>query len=471
MKSTSTLEQLLTEKLPRHLVVSDPASCAFYGRDWIRDFEPRASLVVLPESTAQVQDVVRVCAAQGVPIVPSGGRTGLSGGATATQGEVVLSLERMRGPVVVNRIDRTAVCQAGVPLERLQLAAAEHDLYFPVDFSSRGSAQVGGNIATNAGGVRVIRYGNFRDWVVGLTVVTGTGERLDLNGALFKNNTGYDLRALMIGSEGTLGIVTEATLRLTTPPRDTARALCGLSSNAQILPFLTLCRDTLAGLSAFEFMESSAFDEVIQRRGLRTPLTGSYPTYILLECELGACMTSTQLQEVLGDALEREIIADCVVSESCAQAKELMDIRDLIGETLAQHYTLHKNDISVPVDTIPRFVDELHTAVRGIYPDFKVVVFGHVGDGNLHVNVLKPAGLDDKEFWRRCHDADHAVFGLVQKFRGSISAEHGVGLLKRDFLSYSRTPLEVSLMRGIKQVFDPHGILNPGKIFPSCEEL
>lgn len=466
MSNTSQLAKELEAHIPAHLILTDEQSKQFYGRDWIKDFTPAPCLVVLPESADQVKFVVTTCARHGVAIVPSGGRTGLSGGATATKGEVILSLERMRAVLEVNPVDRTIRCQAGAPLERIQFEATQHDLYFPVDFSSRGSAQIGGNIATNAGGIRVIRYGNMREWVVGLKVVTGRGDILELNGSLWKNNTGYDLRSLFIGSEGTLGIIVEATLKLTTPPKDTTRVLCGLSSNEAILPLLTFCRGKLRELSAFEFIDSTAFAEVIKHRQLRNPLSGTYAAYVLVECELNAPDSMERVTDTFGEAYEKGLILDVVVSESSAQSQELMNIRDLISETLSMHYTLHKNDISVPVPAIPAFLRDLHESIAKAYAGFKVVVFGHVGDGNLHVNVLKPIDITDEAFWKSCHDSDQTIFATVQKFKGSISAEHGVGLLKRDFLHYSRTAEEIELMRGIKSVFDPLNIMNPGKVIP-----
>lgn len=471
MSNINALAKDLAFQIPDHLILADEQSKQFYGRDWIKDFNPAPCLVVLPESIEQVKFVVTTCARHGVAIVPSGGRTGLSGGATATQGEVILSLERMRTVLEVNPIDRTIRCQAGAPLERIQLEAMQHDLYFPIDFSSRGSAQIGGNIATNAGGIRVIRYGNMREWVVGLKVVTGRGDLLELNGSLWKNNTGYDLRSLFIGSEGTLGIIVEATLKLTTPPGDTTRVLCGLSSNDAILPLLTHCRSKLRELSAFEFIDSTAFAEVIRHRQLRNPLSDAYPAYVLIECELNTPDAMERVTEAFGEAYEKGLILDVVVSESSAQSQELMNIRDLISETLSMHYTLHKNDISVPVPAIPAFLFELHESITKAYAGYKVVVFGHVGDGNLHVNVLKPADITDAEFWKGCHDSDQTIFATVRNFKGSISAEHGVGLLKRDFIHYSRTAEELEMMRGIKSVFDPLNIMNPGKVLPKTVRM
>jgi FAD/FMN-containing dehydrogenase len=466
MSDTPKLTETFSTFLKPEQILSDPDSLVFYGRDWIKDFEPRPSVIVFPENTVQVAQVVRTCGTLKVAIVPSGGRTGLSGGATACNGEVVVSLERMRRILEVSNIDRTITCQAGVALERVQLEAEKHCLYFPVDFSTRGSSHIGGNIATNAGGIRVIRYGNIRDWVVGLQVVTGTGEILNLNGSLFKNNTGLDLRGLFIGSEGLLGIITECTLRLTTRPGEVVRVMCALTDVNAVLPLLSFCRSRLRDLSAFEFMEGPAAQEVILRRGLRDPFANQYSAYVLVECEQNDPRSKELVESTFGEAYESGLIQDVVISNSVAQAQELMNIRDLIGETLASHYTLHKNDISVPVPAIPAFLADLHTSLAEAYPHYRVLVFGHIGDGNLHINVLKPDTISDASFWESCRESDERVFSVVAKYRGSISAEHGVGILKKGFLHHSRSAEEIGLMRGIKAVFDPLGILNPGKVLP-----
>jgi FAD/FMN-containing dehydrogenase len=465
MKDTNKLATLFADTLPTERILTDERSKEFYGRDWLKDFKPAPALVLLPQTTEEVKALVHTCFSHGIAIVPSGGRTGLSGGASAINGEVVINLERMRSILAIDRVARIAKCQAGVVLEQLQTAALEYGLYFPVDFSSRGSAQIGGNIATNAGGIRVIKYGNIRDSVVGLTAITGSGELLNLNGELFKNNSGLDLRNLIIGSEGTLAIITEATLKLTSPPKEVVRVLCGLNDLERILPLLALCRDELPNLSAFEFMERLPYLEVVRHRKLRDPLTQSYLGYVLVEIEVKDSSAREEVNAAFAKAYESGLIDDVVVSESTAQAQELINLRDYISETLSQHYTIHKNDISVPVSAIPSFLNELHRTLREAYPSYRVAVFGHVGDGNLHVNVLKPAEMDDRDFWSNCHSADEIIFGTVRTFKGSISAEHGVGLLKRDFLHYTRSQHEIDIMRGIKRVFDPKGILNPGKVF------
>lgn len=465
MNNIKELEQHFSTFLLPHQILTDENSLTFYGRDWIKDFPPNPSIVLLPESTEEVAKIVSTCRTLQLPIVPSGGRTGLSGGATATAGEVILSLERMRKVMGVDALDRTLTCHAGVTLSKIQEIALENGLFFPIDFSSRGSCQIGGNIATNAGGIKVIRYGNIRDWILGLTVVTGTGEVLHLNGKLFKNNTGLDLKGLFIGSEGILGIITECVLKLTSPPGPLCRAMCAVPSMDDVIPLLAFCRNRIRELSAFELIQAEAFHEVITRRGLRDPFSERHPTYVLIEFEENTPSVRDAVQTTLGEAFEAGLISDVVLAESTAQGEELMNIRDLISETLSTHYTIHKNDVSVPVPEIPSFIRELNDSLSKTYPQYRIMIFGHVGDGNLHVNILKPDGIADEEFWRNCEEADKSVFSVVKKFKGSIAAEHGVGILKRPFLQYSKSAAEVSLMQGIKAAFDPDWIMNPGKVF------
>lgn len=455
----------LQKILPEVAIKDDAASLLHYGRDWIKDFEPRPSAIVFPETTEQVAAVVQLCNAHMFALVPSGGRTGLSGGASATNGEIVISLEKMRAIHEVNCVDRTVTCQAGAITQTVIDAASQKGLYFPIQFTSIGSSQIGGNIATNAGGIRVVKYGNLREWVLGLTVVTGAGDIVRLNGFLEKNNTGYDLRSIIIGSEGTLGIITEAVLKLTDLPKGVVRCLCALSGLSPLLPLFELSRKSLPNLSAFELMDRFSVEEVRKARNVRDPFGEGYPWYVLLEVEIDKESDRDELTTVLGEWLEQDIVVNAVISESTQQADELMGLREAIGEVLGTHYTVHKNDISVPVRKVPEFLERLKARVQEVYPSFGVAIFGHVGDGNLHVNVIKPEGMTNADFWSECREADRQVFTIVKEFEGSISAEHGVGLLKKEFLSFSRSSAEIALMKGIKRTFDPKGILNPGKIF------
>ncbi len=438
-----------------------------YGKDWLKDFTPNPSLVLLPASTEEVSQILKVCNEKNFALVPSGGRTGLSGGATAINGEIILSLDRMNRVLGVSEVDRLITVQAGVITQRIHEEANAHNLYFPVEFTTKGSSHIGGNVSTNAGGIRVVKYGNTRDWVVGMTAVTGSGEILRLNGSLFKNQTGYDLKSLLIGSEGTLGIITELTLKLISIPHERVRLLAAIPKVENIIELLRDTRQRFDGLSAFEFFTEGGLSKVLAHHPLTRPFKEVHPHYVLLEIERSQAESTDELLEFFSAKIEAGLIDDVVLSQSQKQADDLLSLRERIGETLSTHYSPHKNDISVPVPSIPGFVRELEALIKKEYPAFEVIVFGHIGDGNLHLNVLKPPSLQFDEFLKFCHEADKKIFTLVQHYKGSISAEHGVGLLKKEFLEYSKTPFEISLMRGIKSVFDPKGILNPGKIFDS----
>ena len=465
MLDKQSLIEFFEKILSADRILSDADSLLTYGKDWLNDFAANPSLILLPETVAEVQAIVLCCNQAGIAIIPSGGRTGLSGGATACNGEVVVSLSRMNKILEVNRTERTLRCQAGVVTEKIQLRATEEGLYFPIDFASKGSSQIGGNIATNAGGIRVIRYGMLREWVLGLTVVTGKGEILNLNGSLVKNQSGLDLRQLLIGSEGILGIIVEATLALTNPPGEFLRVLCGLNQAGNLVKLLELTRDQFPVVNVFEFFDRKSLDKVVEHHKLPPPLSSNFSHYALIEVEGEPTNLQERVERFLTNAAEDGLIDDAVISQNLKQAHELLRYRELISETLSSMHVLHKNDISVPPSAIPAFIEEFTRTLQATYPNFEAVVFGHIGDGNLHISILKPDLLERTEFFSQCHEADQILFAVVKKYCGSISAEHGVGLLKRDFLHFTRSPEEIALMRGIKSVFDPNGILNPGKVF------
>jgi FAD/FMN-containing dehydrogenase len=444
-------------------VLTDPESLARYGCDWTRVYQPDPSAVVLPGSVEEVQEVVRLAAGEGLAIVPSGGRTGLSAGAVASGGELVLALDRMNRIEEFNPVDRTVRCGAGVITGQLQEYAMEQGLFYPVDFASSGSSQVGGNISTNAGGIKVIRHGMTRDWVAGLKLVTGSGELLDLNRGLVKNNAGYDLRQLVIGAEGTLGVVVEATMQLSRPPQNLAVLVLGVPDMASIMQVLETYQAQIT-LSAFEFFSELALQKVVEHQGLQRPFETPAQFYALLEFEQPDEAAMEQAMTLFEHCVEQGWVLDGVVSQSVAQAQSLWRLREDISETLSR-WTPYKNDISTVISRVPDFLAEVETLVSGKYPDFEVVWYGHIGDGNLHLNVLKPDELGMDEFQRRCGEVSPLVFEIVQRYGGSVSAEHGVGLLKKDYLHYSRSALEIDIMRQIKKVFDPQGIMNPGKIF------
>ncbi|HEY0136443.1 MAG TPA: FAD-binding oxidoreductase [Nannocystis sp.] len=444
---------------------------AYYGADRCRGGWPvRPSMIVFPRSIPEVQAVVRACAAHGVAIVPSGGRTGLAGAATATAGEVVLSLEKMQRVLAVDVAARTLRCEPGLTLQGAHDAAAAHGLLYPIDYAAKGSAQIGGSLATNAGGVKVLRYGLTRDWVLGLKAVIASGECLELGGALVKNNTGYDLRQLFIGSEGTLGVIVEVTLRLCRPPADTLVALCAVADDAAVMALFTRLRASSLTLSAFEFLDDGCLRHVLTHRTGAPPFTTPSPRYALVEIEIpgpgeaARAHAESELTALLGDATEAGEVDDALLAGTPAQARSLWALREDISESLHRH-TPHKADIALPVARVGEFLAAWRPAVAAALPEVEALCFGHVGDGNLHLNLLRPEALALPDFLARVHGFDDETYALVQAHGGSISAEHGVGLLKRDHLHYSRSPAELAIFRGIKAALDPAGLFNPGKIF------
>lgn len=452
----------LRQAAPALRLKTDPADLEHYGRDWTRRWTPAPLAIALPGNVEEVQAVVRWANQQGVAIVPSGGRTGLSGGAVAANGELVLSLERMNQALAFDPVDRTLTVQAGMPLEAVHNGAREHGLQYPVDFAARGSCSIGGNIATNAGGIRVIRYGNTREWIAGLKVVTGTGDVLDLNRGLIKNSSGYDLRQLLIGSEGTLGIVVEATLRLTDPSPSSNVMLLALPSFEALMQVFAAFRQRLQ-LEAFEFFTDVALKHVLAH-GAQQPFDETHPFYVVAEFASGDEATEAAAMAAFEHGMEQGWIVDGVISQSGAQAAQLWRLREGITESLAR-YKPYKNDVSVRISAMPAFLAETQQLLSEAYPHFEVVWFGHIGDGNLHINVLKPDDVADADFIAACEQVTKLLADCLRRHGGSISAEHGIGLVKKPYLGSTRSDAEVALMRGVKHVFDPNGVLNPGKLF------
>jgi len=444
-------------------VLTDADSLNAYGKDWTKHFAPAPSAIVFPKSIEQVQAIVRWANAHKVALVPSGGRTGLSAAAVAANGEVVVSFDYMNQILEFNEMDRTAVCQPGVVTAQLQQFAEDKGLYYPVDFASAGSSQIGGNIGTNAGGIKVIRYGMTRNWVAGMKVVTGKGDVLELNKDLIKNATGYDLRQLFIGAEGTLGFVVEATMRLERQQTNLTALVLGTPDFDSIMPVLHAFQDKL-DLTAFEFFSDKALAKVLGRGDVPAPFETDCPFYALLEFEATTEERAEQALATFEHCVEQGWVLDGVMSQSEQQLQNLWKLREYISETIS-HWTPYKNDISVTVGKVPAFLKEIDAIVGEHYPDFEIVWFGHIGDGNLHLNILKPHAMDKDEFFGKCATVNKWVFETVQKYNGSISAEHGVGMTKRDYLEYSRSPAEIEYMKAVKAVFDPNGIMNPGKIF------
>lgn len=441
---------------------TEPADLEHYGRDWTRRWTPAPLAIALPASVEEVQAIVRWANEEGVALVPSGGRTGLSGGAVAANGELVVSLERMNQALAFDAVDRSLTVQAGMALEAVHNTAREHGLVYPVDFAARGSCTIGGNIATNAGGIRVIRYGNTREWIAGLKVVTGSGELLELNRGLIKNSSGYDLRQLLIASEGTLGIVVEATLRLTDPPPPANVMLLALPSFEVLMQVFAAFRQRLR-LEAFEFFTDRALAHVLAH-GAQAPFEQVHPFYVVTEYAAGDEAQEAAALAAFEDCMEQGWVLDGVISQSEGQAQQLWRLREGITEAVAR-YKPYKNDVSVRISAMPAFLARTQALLGEAYPDFEVVWFGHIGDGNLHINVLKPDGYGDADFIAACEDVTKVLSQVLAEFGGSISAEHGIGLVKKPYLEGTRTAEEIVLMRGIKRVFDPKGVLNPGKLF------
>ena len=442
---------------------TDTQSLESHGKDSTHFYKPAPAAIVFPKSIEQIQRIVQLANQHKVALVPSGGRTGLSGGAMATNGELVVSFDYMNQISDFDPINQTVVCQPGVVTQQLQQFAEQNDLYYPVDFASTGSSQMGGNIATNAGGIKVIRYGMTREWIKGLKVVTGNGDLLDLNKGLAKNATGYDLRHLFIGSEGTLGLIAEATIQLTRPPQDSPVLVLGVDTFDAILNVLEAFQKGIE-ISAFEFFSEQALKKVLERHSLQRPFEAGPNYYCLIEFEAVSPQTTEDAMALFEQCVESDWVTDGVMSQNQTQAKNLWRLREDISESIS-HFTPYKNDISVTVSKMPTFIKQIDQLVAREYPDFEIIWFGHIGDGNLHLNILKPNTLETDEFKTRCAEVSPRVFGFVQQLNGSISAEHGVGLLKKEYLHFSRSQQEITIMKAIKAVFDPNSIMNPGKLF------
>jgi len=460
MSNDQNIEQLKALLTPNQVktAVDDLEA---YGKDWTKVHDPKPLAIVLPKSVEQVQAVVKFANEQNLAVVPSGGRTGLSGGAVAAYGEIVVAMDLMNQVLDFNELDRSVHVQAGVITEQLQQFAEEKSLFYPVDFASAGSSQIGGNVGTNAGGIKVIRYGMTRNWVTGLKVVTGKGDILDLNHGLIKNATGYDFRHLFIGSEGTLGIVVEANIQLTRQPKDLSVLVLGVPDFAAVMKVLHAFQKDI-DLTAFEFFSDIALGHVLAH-GVAKPFDTEAPFYTLIEFEGVSDRTQDDVMKLFEYCMEQGWVLDGVISQSSAQLENLWQLRERISESIAP-YMPYKNDISVTISKVPEFVQKVDDIVQKNYPDFEIVWFGHIGDGNMHLNILKPNEISKEEFLDKCKNVSQWVYEAVKEYGGSISAEHGVGMIKKPFLNYTRTEVELDYMRAMKKVFDPKGVMNPGKL-------
>lgn len=460
--SRADLLEKLTEIVGEAWVKTDEDDLQNFGKDWTKAYPANPLAIVLPANTEEVVALVKLANLHEVAIVPSGGRTGLSGGAVASNEELVVAFDRMNQIVDFNPADRLVVCEPGVVTEQLQQFAEQEGLFYPVDFASSGSSQLGGNASTNAGGIKVIRYGMTREWVKGLKVVTGSGELLDLNRGLSKNATGYDFRHLFTGAEGTLGLIVELTLALTNKPKDPTVLVLGVERMEPIMQVLQEFQGSL-NLTAFEFFSEKALKHVIEEKQLQRPFETESDFYALIEFENLSEQDMETAMALFEKCLEEGWIVDGCISQNSTQAGNLWRLREDISETISK-FTPYKNDISVKVSKVPEFLTEVDSLVTESYPDFEIIWFGHIGDGNIHLNILKPDALAAEEFFEKCATVSDLVFEIVKKHGGSISAEHGVGLLKKPFLHYSRSEAEIEYMKAVKKIFDPKNIMNPGKL-------
>ncbi len=464
-----TLIETLRATVGAAHVLSD-GDLSAYENDWRKRYRGRALAVVRPASTPEVAAVVQACAAHGVSIVAQGGNTGLVG-ASIPDGsgtQLLLNLTRMNRVRAIDRANLALTVDAGCVLQAAQEAAAAQGLLFALSLAAEGSCTIGGNLATNAGGTGVLRYGNARELCLGLEVVTAAGEVWDGLSGLRKDNTGYDLRDLFIGSEGTLGIITGATLKLHPRPAAVTTALAALPSLDAAVGLLQLAQARLgAGLTGFEVMGRDALALVRQHLPqLAQPLPASTWTVLLEQSDSESEAHAQSLFEALLEAaLERGLITDAALAGSLAQSKAMWQLREAIPIAQALEGANIKHDIALPVSTIARFVARTDAALQRAFPGVRLVNFGHLGDGNLHYNVQAPEGLDAAAFLR-AHEAavNTVVYDAVGEFGGSISAEHGIGVLKRGELAARKSPVALQLMRSIKRALDPHDLLNPGRV-------
>ena len=463
------INQLRSVAGDAHVITDDFAP---YANDWRKKYFGKPLAVVKPSSTEEVAAIVKLCAAAGTPIVPQGGNTGLVGGGVpdASGTQVIVNLSRMNRVLEVDVINNTMTVEAGCILQRLQETAAEHQRLFPLSLAAEGSCEIGGNIATNAGGVQVLRYGNTRELVLGLEVVLASGEVWNGLRGLRKDNTGYDLKQLFIGAEGTLGIVTRAVLKLFPAPAATQTAFIGLDSPGQALELLSHMKGALGErINAFELMSHFALT-VLERFSaqLKSPLADAHAWYVLTDIadSRDAQALAADVEAALASAMEQGLVADAALAKNDTEARRLWELRETLPEAQSVDGRNIKHDVSLPISAIADFIDAADAALEAAYPGVRPVNFGHVGDGNLHYNITRPLqGYTEDEWMANESEAvNRIVHDCVARFNGSISAEHGLGQLKREEIKRYKSVVELDVMRAVKNALDPMGLMNPGKV-------
>jgi FAD/FMN-containing dehydrogenase len=451
-------------------VITDDHGRAPFENDWRDQWHGRAAAVVKPGSTEEVSRVVKLLADERVPIVPQGGNTSMCGGSVPdTSGrQVIVNVSRMNRVREIDPANNTMTVEAGCVLASLQALADEHDRLFPLSLGAEGSCEIGGNLSTNAGGTGVLRYGNTRDLVLGVEVVLPDGRVWNGLRGLRKDNTGYDLKQLFVGAEGTLGVITAAVLKLFPKPRSMATALVALESPAAALELLANLRRSVGErITGFELLSRICIDLVLRHiPGSRDFLAQSYPWYVLVELSdsTEGNALGTLLEEALGEAAESGHILDAVIAASDTQRKELWKMRENVAEAQKLDGVSIKHDVSVPVSRVPELIERAGAELARQFPDIRIVAFGHAGDGNIHYNCSKSERQDAKQFFEEAPRVNHVVYEVVNSLGGSISAEHGLGVLKRDEIKLYKSALEIEMMKSIKATFDPHGLMNPGKV-------
>ena len=447
--------------------ITDPQAQAPYLLEMRDMFHGHTPVVLRPGSVAEVADILKLANETSTPIVPQGGNTGLVGGQIAQHGEIVLSLNRLDRIREVDPISNTMTGEAGVTLQRAREAAEQVDRLYPQLLPSEGTCTIGGNLSTNAGGTAALAHGIARSHALGIEVVLADGRVLHNLNKLKKDNTGYDLKNLFIGAEGTLGVITAAVLRLVPRPRAVETAFVGVPSPEAALDLLGLATErTAGGVTSFELMLRLGIELVLRHgAGCRDPLPEKHPWYVLIELSSQARSgLRAVMEEILAEGLERGLIEDATIADSLEQGKMFWRIRELFGEVQRHEGGSIKHDISVPVAAVPAFINEASAAVIKLIPGSRPLPFGHLGDGNIHYNVAQPVGADKADFLNRWDEVNAVVFDVVAKHGGSISAEHGIGVIKRDLLPKVKDPVAFELMRTLKRTLDPKGILNPGKV-------